>query len=156
MSTRKRIFSPQGFALMVKRSKTGLGLFTDDVIPKGACIIEYKGRPATKREMRDNTGKYLFWVDDTRMINGISRSNTARYINHACNPNCEIDIQNGKIFIFSSKKIKKGEELTFDYGDEYFDMHIAPKGCRCVSCADSTLLETTKPVDALKNHDTVH
>ena len=134
MSTTKKKFSPQGFALSIRRSKTGLGLFAEEIIPKGACIIEYTGRPATKQEIESNMGKYLFWTSNSTMINGVSRNNTARYINHSCKPNCEIELQNKKIYVFAEKKIRKGEELTFDYGDEYFEMHIAPKGCLCRSC----------------------
>ena len=134
MKNVRRVFTPGNFRLEVRRTRTGLGLVTLDAIPRGACVIEYTGRPATPAEQKANTAKYLFWTSDTTMINGNVRSNTARYINHACRPNCEVDLKNRRIYIFATRNIKAGEELTYDYGDEYFDMLIKPKGCLCSTC----------------------
>ena len=66
-------------------------------------------------------------------IDGSKRYNKARYINHSCDPNCEVDIKDGEIWISSIKKIKKGDELSYDYGyafdkDDYKD-HV----CKCGS-----------------------
>lgn len=124
-------YSPQHFKLRVRRSSAGKGLFTEERIPKGACIIEYIGRPATLEEMARDEGKYLFWTGKTTMINGNIPENTARYINHSCVPNCEADGPPGRVFILARRAIKPGEELTYDYGKEYFEKHIQPKGCRC-------------------------
>jgi uncharacterized protein len=130
----RRVFAPGSFRLSVRRARTGRGLFTEEPIPRGACIIEYIGRPATPAEQKANTAKYLFWTSDTTMINGNVASNTARYINHACRPNCEVDLKARRIYIFAARNIKPGEELTYDYGEEYFDMLIKPAGCLCPSC----------------------
>jgi hypothetical protein len=129
-----RVFTPGTFALSVRRARTGRGLFTEVPIPRGVCIIEYTGRPATKAEQKANTAKYLFWTSDTTMINGNIPNNLARFINHACRPNCEVDLKNRRIYIFATKNIKAGEELTYDYGDEYFDMLITREGCLCPAC----------------------
>lgn len=134
---------PGNYALRVGRSITGLGLFAEEVIPRGACIIEYVGRPATKAEIQADKGKYLFWTSDTTMIDGNVRENTARFINHACKPNCEIDLRARRIYVFAKRAIKVGEELNYDYGPEYFDKHIKPKGCRCEKCR-ATNSKTTK------------
>jgi len=57
--------------------------------------------------------------------------NLAKYINHSCDPNCETDIVRGKIWISAIKDIKKGEELSYDYG---YDMHcFEDHPCRCNS-----------------------
>ena len=130
----KRIFKPQKFALRIKRSRTGLGLFAEETIPKGVCVIEYTGRPVSKEEQERNQGKYFFWTGRGTMIDGNSKENTARYINHSCAPNCEVDLYRHRIYIFARKNIKSGEELNYDYGTEYFDMHIKPKGCLCKKC----------------------
>lgn len=122
------------FALRVGISNTGKGLFATEAMPKGACVIEYIGRPATRAEQLKDDGKYLFWINDTQMINGNIPANAARYINHSCKPNCQVEGPDGKIFIMSLRAIKAGEELTYDYGDEYFDKHIRPKGCKCAKC----------------------
>ncbi|MFA6278721.1 MAG: SET domain-containing protein-lysine N-methyltransferase [Candidatus Paceibacterota bacterium] len=130
----RRRFVPGTYALRVGRSRTGLGMFAEEAIPRGACIIEYTGRPATPAEQKANRGKYLFWTSDSTMINGNIKENKARFINHSCAPNCEIDIRNRRIYVFAKKNIKASEELTYDYDTEYFDMHLKPKGCLCQKC----------------------
>lgn len=134
MAKYKNKYKVRGFKLRVARSKTGNGLFAVEAIPKGACVIEYIGRAVSKMEQKKDEGKYLFWVSDTQMINGNIPQNTARYINHSCAPNCVVEGPDGHIFIMSKRAIKPGEELTYDYGDEYFDKHIRPKGCKCAKC----------------------
>jgi SET domain-containing protein len=120
--------------LDVKKSSAGLGLFAGQDIKKGTKIIEYIGEKITADEANKRGGKYLFEINSRWTIDGTSRKNTARYINHACDPNCEAEIKNGKIFIFAKKNIPVGTELTYDYGEEYTDEHIKPFGCRCASC----------------------
>jgi SET domain-containing protein len=78
--------------------------------------------------------KYLFEVGKNKTINGNVKENTARYINHSCRPNCEADGPEGRVFIFSLKNIKAGEELTYDYGEEYFDEYLSRGRCLCVKC----------------------
>jgi uncharacterized protein len=132
---RRSKYTPGGFKLRVRKSSAGKGLFVEEQIPKGACIIEYVGRPATLEEMARDDGKYLFWTSKFAMINGNIPANTARYINHSCVPNCEADGPPGRVFILARRAIKPGEELTYDYGKEYFEKHIKPRGCRCTRCA---------------------
>lgn len=67
------------------------------------------------------------------MIDGNIPANTARFINHSCAPNCEIDIRDRRVYIFALRTIKPGEELSYDYGQEYFEMHLAAR-CRCAKC----------------------
>ncbi|MGH7141352.1 MAG: SET domain-containing protein [Minisyncoccia bacterium] len=134
-SSRKRRFKPGPFALAVKRSRAGLGLFAEEKIPKGACVIEYTGRPMTNAEAEASRSKYIFEVNKTLNIDGSSRTNRARYINHSCKPNCEIEIVHGRIFVMARRGIRAGEELSYDYDTDYFDYFIKPNGCRCVACA---------------------
>ncbi len=135
VSMKKRSkFTPGDFKVRVGRSRTGKGLFAVDMIPKGACVIEYTGRPVSEKEQYTDRGKYLFWSGKNTMINGNIPTNTARYINHSCAPNCESDGPEGKVFIMALRTIMPGEELTYDYGEEYFDKHIKPYGCKCASC----------------------
>lgn len=129
----KRRYIPVTFRLAVRRSLSGRGLFTHDRIPKGSCIIEYVGRPATEKQIRENRGKYLFWTSSRSMIDGNIAANTARFINHSCAPNCEIAIRKRRVFVFALRNIAPGEELSYDYGEEYFDLHLVGR-CRCVKC----------------------
>lgn len=128
-------YVPGGFAVKVKRSRAGLGLYALEDIPKGVCIIEYTGRELTKEEEETINSLYLFEVTKTKTIDGGARSNIARYINHSCRPNCEIDIYKERVFVMSRRNIKAGEELGYDYGTEYFKAYIKPKGCKCVKCS---------------------
>ncbi len=120
--------------LKVKRSSAGLGLFADEPIKKGEFVIEYIGEMLTREEADKKGGKYLFEISSCRTINGSRRENVARYINHSCKPNCEVDIKKGRIFIYALRNIKVGEELNYDYGKEYVDEYIKPHGCKCVPC----------------------
>lgn len=132
---RKSIYTPGEYKLRVGKSVAGKGLFTEDEIPKGVCVIEYIGKPVSEEVAERDQGKYLFEIAKNKTIDGNIKENTARYINHSCAGNCEAIGPRGKIFIFSKRRIKAGEELTYDYGKEYFDRHIKPHGCRCSKCA---------------------
>lgn len=120
----------------VKRSNAGLGLFADEPIKRGTWIIEYVGKIINgKQAVLDYPeNKYLFETSKVRMIDGSARSNIARYINHSCKPNCEVDIIAGRVFVKAIKNIKAGEEFTYDYGEEYFDEYIKKPHCRCAPC----------------------
>lgn len=131
---RKGKYEPGGFDLKVKRSSAGLGLFAGATIPKGSCVIEYVGRVISEEEEYVSRSKYLFGVGKNKTIDGSDRFNTARYINHSCHPNAEAINYRNRIFIMAVKNIKPGEEITYDYGKEYFDEHIKPHGCRCRRC----------------------
>lgn len=131
----RRRFLPGTFDLLIKRSRIGRGLFAgNNKIPRGSCLIEYVGRPATKAQIKSDTGKFLFWTGRGTMIDGNIAGNKARFINHSCRPNCEIDIKNRRVYIFAKRSIKEAEELTYDYGTQYFEAHIKPYGCKCSKC----------------------
>jgi len=124
----------------IRRSKPGMGqgLFAVVPIRKGDFILEYTGKKIPTALADTMTSRYLFEIDKDWTIDGSARSNTARYINHACDPNTEAEIENGRIMIHAVRNIKKGEELTIDYDSEYFDEFIRPVGCKCVKCATPT------------------
>jgi len=134
MKKRRSKYTPGGYALRVRRSKAGKGLFAEEDIPKGVCIIEYTGRHVSEEVAARDNGKYLFEIGRNKTIDGNIPSNIARYINHSCAGNCEAIGPTGRIFIFSRKRIPAGTELSYDYGKEYFDRHIKPYGCHCAKC----------------------
>jgi SET domain-containing protein len=119
----------------VKRTATGLGLFALKPITKNRRIIEYFGPIISGEEIDRKGGKYLFELDENRAIDGSSRENLARYINHSCRPNAKAYTSGRRIWIWSVKNINAGEQITLDYGKEYFDEHIRPVGCKCEKCA---------------------
>jgi SET domain-containing protein len=122
-------------ALAVRRSQSGLGLFATALIKPGS-YIEYTGNMLTNNEANaKKDARYLFEVNTRWTIDGSPRSNLARYVNHDCNPNCESCQTGTRIFIVATHRIRPGEQLTYDYGSEYFDEFIKPYGCRCRTCA---------------------
>ncbi|MBY0564805.1 MAG: SET domain-containing protein [Hyphomonadaceae bacterium] len=121
------------FDLVVRRSKTGLGLFAESEIPKGACIIEYTGVEITAEQEARSRSKYLFEISARKTIDGAPRWNTARYINHSCRPNCEPNIYKGRVFIHAKRRIKPGEELSYNYGKNYFNEYLKSI-CACPKC----------------------
>ena len=114
------------------------GLIAAKDIKKGTRIIEYKGKLISKKESEenpkfDNEKKiYLFEINKRYDLDGDFRFNTARLINHSCNPNCEVTGKGLKLWIESTKEIKKGEELSYDYGFS-FDEDFKNYPCRCNS-----------------------
>lgn len=130
------------YKLKVKRAKlgAGCGLFAETDIPKDKFIIEYFGRELSEAEQYTSNSKYLFEITKKRTIDGTIRENTARYINHSCRPNCEVQIKGGRVLVFSKKNIKAGEELNYDYGKEFFNEYLKPIGCKCSKC------DPTEPV----------
>lgn len=120
--------------LIKKRSSAGLGLFTTKPIKKGEHIINYTGELITAEEADRRGGRYLFELNSKWTIDGRGRDNLARYINHGCIPNAETCIEGKEIKIYAIKNINAGDEITYDYGEEYFDDFLRPVGCKCLTC----------------------
>jgi len=130
----KRTQTTQPFTVRRAAAGAGLGLFATAPIKKGAFIIEYTGEKITNAEADRRGGRYLFNINSKWTIDGKEHHNTARYINHSCQPNCESRIVGGKVKIYATEEIIPGEELAYDYGEEYFEEFLKPHGCRCVKC----------------------
>ena len=122
----------------------GRGVYAAADIPKETKVIEYLGEyidkdeseerawaQAAKAEESGDAAVYIFTLDDKWDIDGNVPWNDARLINHSCDPNCEAWIEEDEIFIYSLREIKKGEELTFDYGFDVDCYEDHP--CRCGS-----------------------
>jgi SET domain-containing protein len=124
----------QNVKYAIKRTTTGLGLFALQPIPRGKRIIEYTGPLIPNEEVEGRSGKYFFGVNTKWSIDGSPRSNIARYINHSCRPNAEAIISGRRVWIWSKKNIRAGEEIAYDYGEEYFEDIIKPIGCGCGKC----------------------
>jgi uncharacterized protein len=130
----KQVLKDESLAVKYKVAKSfaGLGLFATDTIKKGETIIQYLGIILNDKEANKKINSmYLFEVKKNINIDGSPRWNTARYANYSCSPNAESENKKNNIYIVATKKILAGEEITFDYGEEFFNEHIKPKGCRC-------------------------
>src|SRR6202046_1192102 len=129
---------PSNKPYRVGRSRTGLGLFATKPIKKGAKIIRYFGPLLDSRKKKDDAveNKYLFELNGRWTIDGSVRKNIARYINHACKPKAESDVnpRQRRVVIRAIKKIEPGEEINYDYGTDYFKAYLKPIGCKCDAC----------------------
>jgi SET domain-containing protein len=121
--------------LRIGQSKAGLGLFARVPIKKGQFIVRYSGRKITTEVADQLNTRYLFEVNSRWTIDGSSRRNRARYINHSCRPNAEVYFVKHVIKIRAIKNIKPGDEITYHYGRDYFDSFIKEVGCKCRACA---------------------
>lgn len=123
------------YRLVRRRSKiSGWGVFAGEPITKNSRIIDYAGEKVSRRvsgarERRQNArGEVWCFIVDRHWVRDAEvGGNIARFINHACKPNCYVDIAGDVIWIRASRNIKTGEELTYDY------RVVPPLGisCRC-------------------------
>jgi hypothetical protein len=123
----------------------GKGVFATADLPRGTRLIEYVGellswKKAQKRHPHnpaEPNHTFFFHIDDQLVIDAAVGGNDARWINHACDPNCEADEEEGRIYIKTLRKIKAGSELFYDYGliiDEPYTKKLkAEYQCRCGS-----------------------
>lgn len=131
----KAMTEKQKTRFQIKKTATGLGLFAKKVLKKGDFIVEYTGKKITQEEgYKMKNGRYLMHYDDNFIIDGKGYENIGRYINHSCKANSTTYMVNKKIKFYAKRSIQVGEEITFDYGKEYFDEYIKPLGCKCNSC----------------------
>jgi SET domain-containing protein len=101
----------------------GLGVFATQRIAKGTRIIEYLGERVSHAEAdsryadkdQSDSHTFLFIVDARTVIDAGVDGNEARFVNHACQPNCESVIENRRVYIEAIRSIAAGEELTYDY-----------------------------------------
>lgn len=123
----------------VRRTVTGLGLFTLHPIPAGKRIIEFVGTVITGEQAELQGGKYLFEISEDWYIDGSARTNLARYLNHSCRPNAVAYISGKRIWIWSRRAIHGGEEITFNYGKAFVKEYLPSLGlkCRCEKCRSS-------------------
>ncbi|MFT3772920.1 MAG: SET domain-containing protein-lysine N-methyltransferase [Minicystis sp.] len=136
----------------------GLGVFAARRIPEGTRIIEYLGERISEEEAgrrydddaMEQHHTFLFAVDDDTLIDGGVDGNEARYFNHACSPNCEAVIEDGRIFIEAIADIEAGTELVYDYAlvrdDIWQDRWAELYACRCgAPRCRGTILKSPKP-----------
>lgn len=135
--------------VIVRRSQVhGKGVFATHALAAGERVLEYKGeitswRSAVRRHQREGVEghTFLFGLSDGRVIDGSRGGNSARWLNHACAPNCETIEDDGRIFIHTIRPIEPGEELFIEYllatdgpleeeARAQYAYRCAAKGCR--------------------------
>lgn len=142
----------------------GLGVFATRRIRRGTRIIEYTGERISDAEADrrydddavDHPHTFLFTVDAHTVIDGAANGNAARFINHACDPNCEAVDDGGRIFIEALRHIRAGEELLYDYRLEragrWRNVFAERYACRCgaANCRGVLLIRPKRPAPRAK------
>jgi SET domain-containing protein len=145
MSTYSKPRAPRSpAAYEVKKSPVhGNGVFARRHISAGERIVEYRGERITWDEAIDRADRrggpinhtFYFSLHDGRVIDGGSHGNQARFINHACTPNCEAYEEDGRVYIHALRDIEAGEELNYNYALIYDERHTPALKrlfeCRC-------------------------
>jgi uncharacterized protein len=99
----------------------GTGLFAKKVIPRGTRIMTYEGLRVSKVDLVNDLAQgltnmiYVMNLNETTVIDGERSGNDARFINHSCEPNCEVLFFNETPYIYALQEIPQTEELSFDY-----------------------------------------
>ena len=130
----------------IARSKTGLGMFATERIPKDTRIFEYTGRIITNEAADKLPGKprYLYDLNKKFTLDGSPRWNIGRYANHSCRPNAVDYSYRGRVYVKSLRAIEPGEEITYDYGKIYFNAFIGKENCLCPKCVTRREKEAAK------------
>ena len=140
----------------------GNGVFAVQDLAEGETLIEYKGeiiswKEALRRHPHDPAQPnhtFYFHIDDGRVIDGNVKGNDARWINHSCEPNCEADEVDGRVYIKALRNIAAGEELNYDYGliidEPYTPKLLSEFPCWCGSEHCRGTLLTPKDEDEEK------
>lgn len=141
----KRPAAPKGGRrIQMRRSGVhGKGVYALVPFEPGQRIIEYVGDVITWKEAlrrhphdpSDPNHTFYFHIDDETVIDGAVGGNIARWINHGCEPNCDTEVIDGRVFVKALRAIEPGEELFYDYRlviDERYTPALKKQfECRC-------------------------
>jgi SET domain-containing protein len=115
-------------------------MFAVKPFKKREYVATYRGRKIANAEadrLEARGSRYMFEINTRWTIDGSSRRNHARYVNHSCRPNVEaIERKGGVIVYVTRRRIKPEEEITVDYGKDYFDSFITKSRCQCEKCRE--------------------
>lgn len=113
------------------------GAFALKPIRKGTRIIEYIGRPLTKKKAQaalQDGNAYVFTINKHFDIDGEVPWNLARFINHGCEVNAESDVEDDRVWIIATRNIKKGDEILYNYNYDLEDAFDNPCNCGAKNC----------------------
>jgi SET domain-containing protein len=150
---RRPVLSVRRFLSARRSGIHGRGVYARAPIPAGTRIVEYRGERITTaeadRRYPDDFSAahhtFLFAVDDDTVIDAAYGGNVARWINHSCEPNCEVVEEDGRLYVESIRDIQPGEELAYDYNYILPERHTAkmkrrfPCHCGAPSCRGTIL-----------------
>ena len=128
----------------------GTGLFARNAITEGEQILEYVGKKISKAEsllLCEAGNPFVFDLDEEWDIDGSVEWNPARFANHSCSPNCEVQNEDGRLWMIALRAIAPGEELTYNYGYDFGEFREHPCACGAPECIGYIVAE--------EFHDTV-
>lgn len=136
---------PQTEYILFRRSPIhGLGGFARRDIAKGTQVIEYVGERIDRKESLrrcELNNPFIFRLNDEEDLDGNVDWNPARFINHSCSPNCDAELDSGRIWIVATRDLKAGEEITFNYGYDLEDYKSYPCACGSRECVGYIVAE---------------
>jgi SET domain-containing protein len=150
----------RGPGIVMRRSLIhGRGVFARRLIREDETVCEYKGEIISEAEvarrypenMEGLNHTFVFGVAIDHNIDGGSRGNIARWINHSCEPNCDTYEKDKRMFVRAVRDIRPGEELNYDYaieaGEKLTKAVKARWPCWCGSkkCRGTVLVPTPAP-----------
>jgi len=154
LAAAKAAAAAAGRRIQTRRSGVhGKGVFAVQDIAEGDVVIEYVGEIVSWDEAqerhphdpKDPNHTFYFHIDEDRVIDAKYGGNSSRWINHACEPNCVADEDEGRVFIKALRNIRAGEELNYDYGliiDERYTPKLKaeyPCWCGAKTCRGTLL-----------------
>ena len=127
VSAAARAGSPHPASKRIQARRSGVhgkGVYALVDLAEGESLIEYVGEIITWTEAlnrhphdpSDPNHTFYFHIDEEHVIDAKVGGNSSRWINHSCDPNCEAEIDEGRVFIRALRNIAAGEELFYDYG----------------------------------------
>lgn len=130
----------------------GMGAFATEHIDAEIRFIEYAGERLTPAEAEarypddgDRHHTYLFAIDDDVVVDAAVNGNEARFLNHSCDPNCDVVVDKQRLWIETLRAIEPGEELTYDYAYVLPERHTPaakrryPCHCGAANCRGTIL-----------------
>jgi hypothetical protein len=133
------------------------GCYTTRPLRRGARVCEYDGPRFSKAEAderyKDRFITYLFSSGTNGQV--IDGFGTAMFINHSCDPNCESENIDGRIFIMAIRDIAADEELTYEYNlhdsdDEEGDCYCGASNCRGTMFSNAEVARRKKKAEKMK------
>ena len=126
------------FRLRVGRSTLHrYGVFTLENIPSGRRVIEYTGMrmdPLQAAKIEPPQDNYIAGVSSRWFLDGRTSGSGAQFINHSCRPNLMWRCVRSRLYFYSRRKIRAGEELTVKYRYHVkvrrVPCHCGARGCR--------------------------
>jgi SET domain-containing protein len=121
------------YPVKVAKSKiAGKGAYALQRIPARKKIGDLGGVIITMKEamrlIKNLKVINLVELDNDLALNASANPNDMRFINHSCGPNTYLRVMKDRVEFYALRDIKKGEELSCDYGETH---HEGKLPCKC-------------------------